>query len=1442
MNNIVNLKDGLITFNSNIDNSLTFSKCAIGFANDNDEVYERGSIVFLTNNNQDNTSVSILTDVKMSINSAGNVGIGSLNASENKLEVDGNISLSSGNTYKINNFPLAYSNLAGDVPVENLPLGDNLLINNNKISVNLDYYTGDSTINGDLIITSNLIVNGQSMQLNKTEFSTEKIDIANLGIGPSLRISQVSEINNILNISNYTKTEIFNITKDGHINFTEQINGIDKIQFSKIANIDSNNANCSNYVETASNSLFTDYTARFTEVSSIIDSNNTNCSNYVETASNSLFTDYTARFTEVSSIIDSNNANCSNYVETASNSLFTDYIARNIEMNDRLISEISTYVGYASNYVDVNKLTEGNNINIINNAISANLGLYNGNAVINGSLTVNSDLIINGTTTTVDTRDYLTNIFTASNVGPGPTLSITQTSQINNIVNVSNYLDSEVFNITVDGYINFTERINGINKMQFSKIANIDTNDSNCSNFIRASSNILFGDYVARDNFTSNFVSANSNMLFGDYVARDNFTSNFVSANSNILFGDYVARDNFTSNFVSTNSNILFNDYVARDNFTSNFVSTNSNILFNDYIARDNFTSNFVSANSNILFNDYIARDNFTSNFVSANSNILFGDYVTRDNFTSNFVSANSNILFGDYVARDQELSTSLTTEITSSIGYVSNYIDINKYTDDKVKNVLSTAAGNNIVWNNETKQFDTSSSGDYNSLANKLTAGNSINIDANNIVSVDLVYYQGDATINGDLIVNSNLIVNGQSLQLNTTSYSTEKLDIINIGDGTSLSIKQSLSANNNNIINVSNYANSEVFNMTKDGYINFTERINDINVMQFSKIANIDSNDGYVSNYIAITSNLIFTDYTGRLDGLSSAVTTKDGYTSNYVSITSNLIFTDYTGRLATLSSAVTTKDGYTSNYVSITSNLIFTDYTGRLAALSSTVTANDRYTSNYIDINKYTDTKVKTVLATSAGNNMVWNNTTKRFDVPFNGDYNSLTNKLTAGHNINIDANNIVSAVLDVYNGNATINGDLTVNSNLVVLGTTTTLNVNNNSTDIFTASNIGPGPTLSITQTSQVNNIVNVSNYLDKEVFNITSEGHINFSEKINDIDKIQFSKIANIDANDSYCSNFVRISNDILFLDYSTKIDDLTLYVDANDSYTSNYVRILDDLQYLDYSDKINNLSATVEGNNVNVSNYVNITSNLLFADYVERDRFASNLLFADYVARDTYTSNYVDITSNTLVTDYVARITSLASASISGSAWTISNSNIYNNNTNNVGIGTTDPSAYKLQVTGSIGATGDITASYSDERLKSITEQIKDVLPTLNKINGFRYICNDIGSKYGYDENKKELGLSAQEIQKYYPELVTLAPFDSAYDSETNKIISKSGENYLTLKYERLVPVLLQGIKELNMHVENIRANDVKKDIELKELRERIILIEERLDKINQIE
>jgi len=223
------------------------------------------------------------------------------------------------------------------------------------------------------------------------------------------------------------------------------------------------------------------------------------------------------------------------------------------------------------------------------------------------------------------------------------------------------------------------------------------------------------------------------------------------------------------------------------------------------------------------------------------------------------------------------------------------------------------------------------------------------------------------------------------------------------------------------------------------------------------------------------------------------------------------------------------------------------------------------------------------------------------------------------------------------------------------------------------------------------------------------------------------------------------------------------------------------------------------------------SNFIRNTSNNMFSDYILRDNFTSNLirsssnhLFGDYVVRDNFTSNFVRSTSNNLFIDYVSRINSIASDANTKSQWLSSGSDIYNSNFGNVGIGTDNPTSYKLTVNGSIGASGDISASYSDERLKQVTEPIKDVLPVLSKINVFRYNCNDIAEKYGYDKNKKELGLSAQEIRKYYPELVCLAPFDSIYDPNTRQTISKSGEDYLTLNYERLVPVLLQAIKELN--------------------------------------
>jgi hypothetical protein len=127
-------------------------------------------------------------------------------------------------------------------------------------------------------------------------------------------------------------------------------------------------------------------------------------------------------------------------------------------------------------------------------------------------------------------------------------------------------------------------------------------------------------------------------------------------------------------------------------------------------------------------------------------------------------------------------------------------------------------------------------------------------------------------------------------------------------------------------------------------------------------------------------------------------------------------------------------------------------------------------------------------------------------------------------------------------------------------------------------------------------------------------------------------------------------------------------------------------------------------------------------------------------------------------------------------------------------------------------VANQIAATGNITAYYSDERLKTKTGDITNAVDKVNNLKGFYYIENELAKSFGYKNEKQQIALSAQDVQKVVPEAVHLAPFDMKTVEETGEIISKSGENYLTVDYAKLVPLLVEAIKEQNKEVVDLRA------------------------------
>ena len=104
-----------------------------------------------------------------------------------------------------------------------------------------------------------------------------------------------------------------------------------------------------------------------------------------------------------------------------------------------------------------------------------------------------------------------------------------------------------------------------------------------------------------------------------------------------------------------------------------------------------------------------------------------------------------------------------------------------------------------------------------------------------------------------------------------------------------------------------------------------------------------------------------------------------------------------------------------------------------------------------------------------------------------------------------------------------------------------------------------------------------------------------------------------------------------------------------------------------------------------------------------------------------------------------------------------------------------------------------IRASGDVIAfNSSDERYKDNLQPISEPLWKVNQIGGYTFDWNDKQNTYeGHD-----VGVIAQEIHKVLPE-----------------VVGEKNDGYLGVKYEKIVPLLIESIKELNKKIEDIEKN-----------------------------
>ena len=943
--------------------------------------------------------------------------------------------------------------------------------------------------------------------------------------------------------------------------------------------------------------------------------------------------------------------------------------------------------------------------------------------------------------------------------------------------------------------------------------SNIDNKNAVVYKTLHAEKDITYLSLHSNINLTYKFTETNANILNGGYSVRNikintiptyriEFNKENLLENDSALFritpylsdsqNEVIGLDEMqlvnhqTSNVfdITLNNNIVSNNYKLSCIFnniynvpsyltgitTSNtFFSSNYAMIVDTVRGR---TSNIISVRNEIY--SYLPKVNLNTKNISkvfVNKNLIKLDdnyslsNIYIESITSNVVCYNFTMgtdpmyaykgNFAIHRTNRMHINSSNTIPNTmTNNSYVLNYSSNIRYADYKT-NLVNIRTSNEVV--------------DSAYKTELIYAGSNIHLDEfaiygaslSNIVVMDEYYKR--------YVPNSNL-----NIQLSNYNKSKLKPHII-----LTSSVKDEAFDRGS--------LNTEIY--CYEGNMKFNYRDNQIEhpLLLIDKVGNIQYyGDVRTSNDLYISGNIFDVHGSNVIQGIDKKIA--DLGTFNTTALMENVEI---------LNETISNNDMNMSNYVYITKYL-----------LTEKAYINNVNMSNYVDITS------NRLVAKADLNNANMSNyvdiTSNRLVVKAD------LNNVNMSNYVNITSNRLV-AKADLNNAN--MSNYVNITSNRLVAKAD--LNNANMSNYVMITSN-------RLVEKADLNN-VNMSNYVNI-TSNLIAQRMMNLTTDMIIENRGAMKRFIINNAYDNNLSVYgnLTITSNLIVLGASTMLE-TEIYsterleiMNANTTSRALVIKQNDIINDIIQGSNSSNTVFTItnKGDVVVAGNFISNTGN-----------FISNTGTFIRNNRDVLVdmSNYVLETSNVIAKRLDSRVatlnTTIQTNTMNNSNYTLSASNnlaylINNKETpwairptyafslKNISVGTMS-NIDTLTVDGAIICSKGITTSFSDNRLKNYTSNIENPIDLINRINGFHFTPNDLATTYGFSKTP-DVGLSAQEVQGILPEIVKLAPFDMKRDGYNN-IISKSGDNFLTICYEKMAPLFVECIKALKKEINELR-------------------------------